>query len=78
MHVMSSNVFTFHVTFSLENDKRIPSAAPLLIANYSHPLNTPETFEFSTKIILRGAFVLFNDEYTSILEPHNIYILDER
>lgn len=58
MHVMSSNSFTFHVAFSLENDERIASTAPFFVANYSHPFNTSKTFEFPAEIILCCTLVL--------------------
>ena len=50
--------FTFHVAFSLEHDECIPSAATLLVAYYSDTFYASEAFEFATKVILRGTFVL--------------------
>ena len=51
-------LYTFHVSFAFEHDECIPSAATLLVAYYSDTFYASEAFEFATKVILRGTFVL--------------------
>ena len=53
--------FTFHVAFSLEHDECIPAAAIVLISDYSHPLDAPETFKFAAQVVLCCVFVLWKE-----------------
>jgi hypothetical protein len=50
--------WTFHITFALIYDKRIPSAATLFVADDSYPLDGAVGFKLATKVALRGGFVL--------------------
>jgi hypothetical protein len=49
---------TFHITFSFIDNKRVTSAASLLVPHYAHPLDSSIAFKFATKISLFRAFML--------------------